>query len=109
MRPCRVVILLPHTDDALRMGARVKLVDTGTFVPQPTVEGFNEPVSPGLPGGINTKPTSIAPPRRACQMNTGEWTLVCGPWSVTRRECCGYTVIDDEDTTLVDEFSAVIK
>jgi len=49
MRPSRVVMLLPRTDDVLRLGARVKVVDTETFVPWPTVEGFDEPVSPGLP------------------------------------------------------------
>jgi hypothetical protein len=48
MRPGRAVILLPDSDDALRMAQRVKLVDTETFVPEPAVEGFDQPVSPGL-------------------------------------------------------------
>jgi hypothetical protein len=50
MRPGLVVFLLPHPDDAFGMAEKVKLVDTETFVPEPAIEGFDEPVSPGLPG-----------------------------------------------------------
>ena len=49
MRPGRVVILLPNADDAFGMAQRVKLVHTETFVPEPAVEGFDEPVPPGFP------------------------------------------------------------
>ena len=49
MRPGRVVILLPDSDDAFGVVEGVKLVDTETFVPESAVEGFDEPIPPGLP------------------------------------------------------------
>jgi hypothetical protein len=50
MWPGLVVFLLPDPDDAFGMAERVKLGDTDTFVPEPPIEGFDEPVSPGLLG-----------------------------------------------------------
>lgn len=50
MRPGLIKFLLPYPDDCFGIVERWKVVDTETFVPEPAIEGFDEPVSPGLLG-----------------------------------------------------------
>ena len=94
MRPGRVVILLPHADDAFRLAQRVKLADTETFVPEPAVEGFDEPVSPGLPWWDKHQVHLDSPFAKGFRDEF---------WSVVHSECFGHTALDDEDIELVDE------
>ena len=94
MRPGRVVILLPNSDDAFSVVEGVKLVDTETFVPEPAVEGFDEPIPPGLPWRNKHQVHLDSPFAKGFRDEL---------WSVIHPEGLWRTVFNGEDIKLVDE------
>jgi len=96
MRPGRIVVLLPHTDDAFGVAQRVKLVDTETFVSEPAVEGFDEPIPPGLPWRNEHSARLFDPFAEGFRDEL---------WPIVHPECSRHTVFDGEDIELVHEVS----